>query len=188
MEEQRPQAVAMRPPSSNASSKRRRLLAEQETRQTTKLPAARSRGVSSVFHRQSAERLSPGDESSMASHSSNSLNGGSVMSATQMWLNEKESEAEAARRNIELARLVKYELFAHVKFVCHHDQLVYSSNANSICQWTLNKMHMQKKHESTWWERYKKDIPTHLSTRRNNINTSMKRIFKGKCKTKVVKQ
>ena len=151
---------------------------EGAARQTSKVSAARRGAGSSASGRQNSGGLLHDEEASLSSNTS-SLNGSSAMSATQLWLNEKETEAEAARRNIELARLVKYELFAHVKFVCHSDQLVYSSNGNSICQWVLKKMHIQKQHEATWWERYKKDVPAHLSTRRNNINTMMKKIFKG---------
>ena len=139
------------------------------------------KAVSSSKSKRHQTRNVHNEEGSVSSNNTNGSSiGSSSMTPTMMWLNEKETEAETARRNNELARLVKYELFAHVKFISHSMQLQYSTAANSICQWMLKKMHIDKTHEATWWERYKNDIPNHLSTRRNNINTNMKRIFQGK--------
>ena len=84
------------------------------------------------------------------------------------------------RTLILLDKYVKNEMFHQSKFISCPEMMIFSWEAQSICQVVCTKFNVPKNSRISFWSQYSKTIIQKLNKKRSDVSNAMRKAFKGK--------
>ena len=80
-----------------------------------------------------------------------------------------------------MEQYVKNDLFYRLKFISSPEMMLFSWQAQSICQVVCNKFNVPRNEHVRFWSMYSKTLIQKLNKKRSDVSNAMKRAFQGKC-------
>ena len=90
------------------------------------------------------------------------------------------------RTLILLDKYVKNEMFHQLKFISCPEMMIFSWEAQSICQVVCTKFNVPKNGRVSFWSQYSKTIIQKLNKKRSDVSNAMRKAFKGMWQLKCV--
>lgn len=107
------------------------------------------------------------------------VNGGS---ATGMWACVVKDGLNVAGQGHQIKKFVKETLFRHVKFFVNHEEVMWSADPASVCQFVVKGLHVGEDAEvcRKWWHVHSHRVVQELNRKRSDVVAGMKKVFIGK--------
>lgn len=93
---------------------------------------------------------------------------------------ELAKKKEEKSRKIALQEYIRHDLFPRWKFFTNKKQMVFSDKKGGIVTKICNDLFVRKEQRHIWWDNHSKEISEGLNRKRNDVITSIKRLFLGK--------
>jgi hypothetical protein len=100
--------------------------------------------------------------------------------AAAKWnLAQTELDQDRDRMEREIEQFVKNTLFRRLKFISNSQEMIWSLEKRSICQYSCDQLNIRTDDRFRFWSEWSRRIELSLNRRRSDVNTGIKKDFIG---------